>query len=229
MEYSNEIDSEIEHIVSLEKEVKRLKAISRKKQYDYLVNNYKVIVKKRLYVIILILVLLSATIAPYTIVPADKQYTFIKNVTQVADSTNKTHDKFLMQMGRTESGNNYKCVNNHGYCGKYQMGRSALNEIGLGAISKEDFLAMPELQEIAMKLLLRKNKQYLQAYIGKYTSKTIKGIYITESGLLAGAHLGGASSVQKWLDSNGANDFRDGNGTPISSYIKLFSGYQLQL
>lgn len=229
MEYSNDINSELEHISLLEKEVKRLKSISRKKQIDYLKNNYKAIIKKRMYIILLIVILMSATLAPYTIVPSNQTYTFVKHVSMISDSSVKSHEKFLTLLGKTESGNNYKCINSRGYCGKYQMGRSALIEIGLDKITQEDFLAMPALQEIAMKLLLRKNKQFLQSHIGKYNSKTIKGIYITESGLLAGAHLGGASSVMEWLESNGANDFRDGNGTPISRYIQMFSGYNLNL
>ena len=55
--------------------------------------------------------------------------------------------------------------------------------------------------------------------------KVINGIKITESGLLAAAHLGGASSVKTYLRSNGKNGFRDGFGTSLKSYIKKFNGY----
>ena len=225
---SSEIDSKIEYINLLQNEAKRLKREVRNEQIDFIRKNYKTIIKKRTYVLVAIFVLFTVSITP-VFIPRNNTYVFNKKVTVVSDTVNKTHEKFLLLLGKTESGNNYKCVNGLGYCGKYQMGRSALVEIGLGGISKEDFLAIPELQEIAMTLLLKKNKQFLQAQIGKYSSKTIKGIYITESGLLAGAHLGGSGNVTRWLESNGQNDFKDGNGVPVSHYIKTFSGFQLNL
>ncbi len=52
-------------------------------------------------------------------------------------------------------------------------------------------------------------------------------MYITESGLLAGAHLAGAGNVKKWL-RNGKR-FKDGLVTSMVSYIELFSGYKLDL
>jgi hypothetical protein len=213
----------------LESETKRLRKQINNEKANYFLTNYKTIIKKRAIVLLVAFLLLAIGIAPYTIAPTNDTYVFQKHITVIGDTINKTHEKFLTFLGKTESGNNYKCVNSLGYCGKYQMGRSALVEIGLGGIKQEDFLNFPELQEIAMTLLLRKNKQFLQAQIGKYSSKTIKGIYVTESGLLAGAHLGGSGNVTKWLESNGENDFKDANGVPVSHYIKTFTGFNLKL
>lgn len=145
----------------------------------------------------------------------------------IQDST-KTQEAFLEKLGYIESRGNYKATNQFGYMGKYQFGRAALTAIGLGGISNEDFLDNPELQDVAMKLLMKKNKYNLATLIGKYQGKTMKGIYITESGILAAAHLGGGGNAALFLESNGNNDFRDGNGTPVSRYFRELGGYKLK-
>ena len=69
---------------------------------------------------------------------------------------------------------------------------------------------------------------YIKALrLDKYVGKTIKGIYITESGLIAGAHLLGVGNVKKFLKSNGRKIPRDGYGTPITEYLSRFSGYDI--
>jgi hypothetical protein len=50
---------------------------------------------------------------------------------------------------------------------------------------------------------------------------------ITESGILAAAHLGGQGSVKRYFKNGKV--FRDGNGTKITSYMKTFSGYDINL
>ena len=148
-----------------------------------------------------------------------------EKVVYVSDET-KTMDKFLEVLGDAESGGDYKVVNPAGYLGKYQMSQTTLKGIGLD-VDKDLFLSTPKLQEVAMQLLMKYNKNILGAYIGKYSGKTINGIIITESGILAGAHLGGAGSVINFLKTNGTDDFKDGNGVATSSYMKKFGGYKL--
>ena len=48
---------------------------------------------------------------------------------------------------------------------------------------------------------------------------------ITESGILAAAHLAGPGSVKKYLRSYGKEGFSDAFGTSIRYYMKKFSGY----
>ena len=55
--------------------------------------------------------------------------------------------------------------------------------------------------------------------------KKINGIKITESGILAAAHLAGAGNVKKYLRSNGKNTFKDAYGSSMQHYLKQFSGY----
>jgi hypothetical protein len=139
----------------------------------------------------------------------------------------KNHSTFLDAIGFRESSNNYKAVNQFGYLGKYQFGRKTLNAIGFENISNREFLANPSIQEEAMLILLKKNKHTLRREIKKYVGKTINGIYITESGILAAAHLGGAGNVKKFFRKG--YEFRDGNGTKMTSYMKRFANYQLNI
>ena len=135
------------------------------------------------------------------------------------------HAAFLDAIGFRESTNNYKAVNKLGYLGKYQFGKETLRAIGISA-SKQEFLNTPSIQEEAMHLLLTHNRKNLKRFIKKYNGKTLHGVYVTESGILAAAHLGGAGNVRKWFRKG--EDFKDGYGTTITSYMIKFQGYQLE-
>ena len=139
----------------------------------------------------------------------------------------RNHNKFLDEVGFRESSNNYKAVNQFGYLGKYQFGRKTLNAIGFKDISNYEFLSNPEIQEEAMLVLLQKNKHTLRREIKKYVGDTVNGIYITESGILAAAHLGGAGNVRKFFRKG--YEFEDGNGTKMTSYMVRFADYNLNL
>ena len=139
----------------------------------------------------------------------------------------RNHNKFLDEVGFRESSNNYKAVNQFGYLGKYQFGRKTLNAIGFEDVSNYEFLSNPEIQEEAMLVLLQKNKHTLRREIKKYVGETVNGIYITESGILAAAHLGGAGNVRKFFRKG--YEFEDGNGTKMTSYMVRFAGYNLNL
>jgi len=136
------------------------------------------------------------------------------------------HKDFLDAIGFKESGNRYDIVNRYGYMGRYQFGKRTLRGLGFKQ-SKEEFLNSPLLQEKAMTALLKQNKRSLRKYIEEYDGKVVHGVLVTESGLLAAAHLGGAGSVKKWFRTGKVR--RDGNGVKITSYMTKFSGYQLVL
>jgi len=124
-----------------------------------------------------------------------------------------------------ESQGKYRKVNTLGYIGKYQFGSKTLRAIGVH--NNNDFLKDPALQEKAFVALLSKNKWILRREIRKYDGKTINGIEITESGILAAAHLGGAGSVKNFFKKGGNKGFRDAYGTSLRSYLKAFGGYDL--
>ena len=139
----------------------------------------------------------------------------------------KGHSNFLHAIGFRESTNNYKAVNQFGYLGKYQFGRKTLNSIGFKKVSNREFLSNPSIQEQAMLILLKRNKRTLRREIKKYVGKTINGVYITESGLLAAAHLAGAGNVRKFFRKG--YEFYDGNGTKMTSYMVKFANYNLNV
>ena len=138
----------------------------------------------------------------------------------------KNHSKFLEDLGMRESSGNYKAVNQFGYLGKYQFGRKTLNALGFDEVSNREFLANASIQEEAMFALLLHNKRILRRQIEKYHGQTINGIYITESGILAAAHLAGPGNVKKFFRKG--YEFHDGNGTKMTSYMVKFSDYQLE-
>ena len=135
-------------------------------------------------------------------------------------------DPFLNSIGQKESGNNYKIVNTYGYMGKYQFGKGTLKGLGYD-LTREEFLNHPEIQEKAMLDLLRHNKKKLQKYINKYEGKVVHGVHITESGILAAAHLAGQGNVRKFFRKG--YQFKDGYGTTLTSYMTKFAGYDLRL
>jgi len=135
-------------------------------------------------------------------------------------------NNFLTDIGHRESGNRYDITNKWGYMGKYQFGKSTLKGLGY-KVTKKEFLSNPQLQEEAMMALLLHNKEKLQKYIDVFDGQTINGMLITESGILAAAHLGGQGSVKRYFKHGKV--FRDGYGTKITSYMKKFSGYDIQL
>ena len=137
--------------------------------------------------------------------------------------TGKTFTGFKEALAFKESQGRYTLINSLGYMGKYQFGRSALRAIGINDSS--EFLNNPRLQEKAFKALLAKNKWELRKEIEMYDGKVVNGIVVTESGILAAAHLGGAGSVKKFFKNKGKRAIKDQYGTTLKSYMKKFGGY----
>ena len=138
----------------------------------------------------------------------------------------KNMELFLHDLGHRESGNRYHVVNKFGYMGKYQFGKSTLRTLKI-KVTKEAFLNSPDLQEYAMQQNLLYNKKKLQKYIDRFEGQELNGILITESGILAAAHLAGPGNVKKFLRKG--YEFKDGNGTKMTEYMVKFSGYKLVL
>lgn len=132
---------------------------------------------------------------------------------------------FKEAIGFKESQGNYRIVNHFGYLGKYQFGKSTLELIGIN--NPNQFLQNPVLQERAFLLNTSRNKWVLRRDIARYAGKMIAGVKITESGILAAAHLAGPGGVKSYLRSGGTSQFSDGFGTTVRSYLKKFSGYDV--
>tara|TARA_B100000925_G_scaffold289174_1_gene271535 strand:+ start:329 stop:916 length:588 start_codon:yes stop_codon:yes gene_type:complete len=169
------------------------------------------------------LIPISSIITPIkTIIPLDIDYL----EAPVIEIKPTSHQQFLDAIGQRESSNRYDVVNSYGYMGKYQFGSKTLKGLGY-KVSKEEFLNNPELQEQAMLDLLKHNKKKLKRFIDKYEGKTVHGIYITESGILAAAHLAGQGNVRKFFRKG--YEFKDGFGTKMTSYMSQFGGYNLSI
>lgn len=148
-----------------------------------------------------------------------------------ANEANKTFSPYLGKsfvgfkeaLAFKESRGDYFSVNTFGYLGKYQFGASTLKMIGINNPAK--FLKSPKLQEKAFIANAARNKWILRRDIKNFVGKRINGTIVTESGILAAAHLAGPGSVKKYLRSYGINNFTDGYGTTVQNYMKRFSGY----
>jgi len=151
-----------------------------------------------------------------------EQESFINNDFQIPFLGNNFNG-FREALAFKESQGKYHKVNTLGYLGKYQFGKSTLERFKI--YDTQLFLKSPELQEDAFLALCSVNKWILRKDIKRSVGKRINGIKITESGILAAAHLGGAGNVKKYLRSNGATQFKDAYGSSIQHYIKKFSGY----
>jgi len=156
-----------------------------------------------------------------------------------------TYRDFLDALGERESGGDYGVVNSYGYLGKYQFGELALIDVGYftadgtaandfrqgywtgknGIDSKADFLADSAAQEQAIRAYMKLQWLYL-GETQRFAGQTIGGLKVTESGLLAGAHLLGAGTVTKFLEAGAVAPPADAYGTAITEYMTLFAGYK---
>ena len=130
---------------------------------------------------------------------------------------------FKEAVGFKESQGKYHVVNTLGYMGKYQFGKGTLQLIGV--YNTWDFMSDPSIQEKAFEANLSRNKWVLRRDIKRFVGKTIAGVKVTESGILAAAHLGGPGNVKKFLRSYGNDTFSDAYGSSVRYYMKKFSGF----
>lgn len=131
-------------------------------------------------------------------------------------------------LGFFESGSDYNKINRFGYLGKYQFGKGTLKIYGVSDLN--NFIKSPELQEKVFLMNVKRNKWILRREIKKYSNIFLGDLYISESGILAAAHLSGPGNVKKFLRNKASKDFnkKDANGTSISDYIRIFKNYDLE-
>ena len=138
--------------------------------------------------------------------------------------TGKYFIGFKEAVAYKESQGKYGKINTLGYMGKYQFGIETLKSIGVTDSIR--FMNNPKLQEKAFVALLSKNKFELQDYIQIFEGKIVDGVKITESGILAAAHLGGVGSVKRFLKTDGERAKKDAYGTSVKTYLRDFGGYE---
>ena len=123
-----------------------------------------------------------------------------------------------------ESGGDYK-ISKGQYWGAFQIGAPGREEAGVSCMDQETFLNDKDIQNWTMNRLMHKNYEYLKPIIKKFKIPKRGGIRIynhivTQSGLLAAAHLVGAFAVIGYFE-NGGEVPKDGNGVPLSKYFEL--------
>jgi hypothetical protein len=139
--------------------------------------------------------------------------------------------RFINDLGRRESGNNWQCVNCIGCFGEWQFAESTVQFLGYKNVTLKKFKANPyifprELQWKVLESLIKVNLVLMKDY-ERFIGDTIKGVPITKSGMIAAAHLGGARSVKLFLTSEGRLDKKDILGTAVSNYMKRFGFYDI--
>lgn len=135
----------------------------------------------------------------------------------------KSYVGFKEALGFKESRGDYSTINQFGYLGKYQFASATLRMIGI--YNPDSFINDSRLQEEAFTAYTARNKWILRRDIKRFVGKQVNGVKVTESGILAAAHLAGAGNVKKYLRSGGSIGFNDAFGTSIGYYLKKFSGY----
>lgn len=155
-----------------------------------------------------------------------KHLRYINSYVVYEDICQKGFDDFMYELGFRESTNRYYVVNKYGYLGRYQFSYSTLRNLGFN-VTKSDFLKDELIQDQAFVQLLLHNKQLLNKTIHRYDSTYVNGIFVTESGILAAAHLLGPRRVKRYLETGEVS--YDALGTSIYDYMTHFSGYQLNI
>jgi hypothetical protein len=148
---------------------------------------------------------------------------------------NRLHEseftRFINDLGRRESGNNWLSVNCIGCFGEWQFAESTVHYLGYKHVTLKKFRKDPEIfppdqQRKALESLIKVNLVLLRKY-EHYIGDTIGGVIVTKSGMIAASHLGGAQSVKLFLVSDGRLDKEDVLGTSVRDYMKKFSFYDI--
>ena len=139
---------------------------------------------------------------------------------------------FMETMMKLESGGDYS-ISKGQYWGAYQICQMGREEAGIGCMDSETFLKDKDIQNWAMNKVMIKNYQYLKPVIREYKIPKRGGVrignnLITQSGLLAAAHLVGASRAIEYIRSNGIDVGKDGNGVSLTKYLQM-NNFDLEL
>ena len=151
-------------------------------------------------------------------------------IVEVEEESDSRKDilRFLEAIALFESNNRYDVVNSYGFLGRYQFSPRTIKHLGYDVLN-EDFLRNKRLQDEIMLAYMRENYISLRPYIDEYNNTNYKGMYITTSSILAGAHFAGAMGMKRFLlnklDSIGTVD---ANGMTLRKYMTKFSDYNME-
>lgn len=117
---------------------------------------------------------------------------------------------------------NYKAWNKFGFVGAWQINIKYMEYLEIPPFTMQEFISAPdsvfppELQLIAVERLIQKNKHYLRDY-WHFVGKKVRGIEITEDGVIFAAHLAGHRGVKNFF--NYGRNPKDAYGTRLTDYL----------
>lgn len=126
-------------------------------------------------------------------------------------------------LARTESGGNYSAVNSEGFTGKYQWGQARLDDYNRAngtSFTLAQFKKDSALQERAQAWHVRD----IISQTGDLVGRAVNGVTMTPAAIVAVAHLGGIGGARKYVETNGAYNPADSNGTRLSDYARTHGG-----
>jgi hypothetical protein len=171
------------------------------------------------------------TKAPAPLININIKFDNSKKVTIINKNSAKSYNSFVKDLAERESSNRPYIINEKGYVGLFQMGRPAMMDIGYpksfySKVLKDPTIWTREQQLEDFDIWVGVLQRYLKKEIKKYEGKKIHGHKISESGLIAAAHLVGAGSVKTWIRTGKVSE--DGNGIKLTSYLNKFNGYSIK-
>lgn len=134
---------------------------------------------------------------------------------------------FRSALRQAESGGRSDVVNSEGYTGLYQWGPERLADYNRATgsnITMEQFRADPNIQETAQDW----HEGDILSQLGGYVGTTVNGQVLDDGALVGMAHLGGVAGARKYIETGGAYNPADSNGTRLSDYAGRFGGLSVQ-
>lgn len=139
--------------------------------------------------------------------------------------------QFPASLVQSESGGNWNALNDEGYGGRLQFGAARLADaaragvIPAGMTGAQFSQLSPEQQQAVEQWHFADIDQQAKARgLDQYIGQTIGGTPITQDAIRAMAHLGGIGGAAKFLQSGGASNPADSNGTSLADYARIHGG-----
>lgn len=131
---------------------------------------------------------------------------------------------------QSESGGNWNALNSEGYGGRGQFGEDRLADAARAGIipagmTGESYSRAPKAVQLAVE---NWHKADILGDLGQYVGVDVDGAGpippLTENSILSVAHLGGTGGARRFVESGGAYNPSDSNGTSLSDYATMHAG-----
>lgn len=156
---------------------------------------------------------------------------------QAAPPSPETGSALPASLNVSESGGNWQAQNDavgsggqRGHFGRAQFSQARLQEAAAaGAIPQgttpEQFMRSPEIQKAAENWHFGSIDRAIQSNgFDRLVGQRINGVPITVEGLRAVAHLGGEQGMKRFVETGGAYNPSDANGTSLMDYFRQHGG-----